>query len=55
MSDPKRSGLLTAERRDDDSETSLRPLSLADFTGQAGGGNAATTQLIKLRLKELAK
>ncbi len=35
MSDPKRSGLMTAERRDDDSESSLRPLSLADFTGQA--------------------
>ncbi len=30
-----RPGLLSAERRDDDSETSLRPLSLADFTGQA--------------------
>ncbi|MDX3807998.1 Holliday junction branch migration DNA helicase RuvB [Bosea thiooxidans] len=26
---------MTAERRDDDSESSLRPLSLADFTGQA--------------------
>ena len=35
MSDPKRSGLMTAERRDDDGEASLRPLSLADFTGQA--------------------
>ena len=35
MSEPKRSGLMTAERRDDDSETSLRPLSLSDFTGQA--------------------
>ncbi len=35
MSDPKRSGLMTAERRDDDSESSLRPLSLSDFTGQA--------------------
>jgi Holliday junction DNA helicase RuvB len=35
VSEPKRSGLMTAERRDDDSETSLRPLSLADFTGQA--------------------
>ncbi len=35
MSEPKRSGLMTAERRDDDSEASLRPLSLADFTGQA--------------------
>lgn len=33
MSEPKR--LVTPERRDDDSETSLRPLSLADFTGQA--------------------
>ncbi len=30
-----RPGLLTPERRDDDPETSLRPLSLADFTGQA--------------------
>lgn len=27
--------LVTGERRDDDSESSLRPLSLADFTGQA--------------------
>jgi Holliday junction DNA helicase RuvB len=27
--------LVTPERRDDDSESSLRPLSLADFTGQA--------------------
>ena len=35
MSDPKRSGLMTAERRDDDSESSLRPLSLSDFTDQA--------------------
>jgi replication-associated recombination protein RarA len=35
VSDPKRSGLMTAERRDDDSESSLRPLSLSDFTGQA--------------------
>lgn len=35
MSDPKRAGLMTGERREDDSETSLRPLSLADFTGQA--------------------
>jgi Holliday junction DNA helicase RuvB len=35
VSDPKRSGLMTAERRDDDGEASLRPLSLADFTGQA--------------------
>jgi Holliday junction DNA helicase RuvB len=26
---------MTADRRDDDAETSLRPLSLADFTGQA--------------------
>ncbi|MBN9452441.1 MAG: Holliday junction branch migration DNA helicase RuvB [Bosea sp.] len=26
---------MTADKRDDDSETSLRPLSLADFTGQA--------------------
>ncbi|MGO4665037.1 Holliday junction branch migration DNA helicase RuvB [Bosea sp. 2RAB26] len=33
MSEPRR--LVTADRRDDDSETSLRPLSLADFTGQA--------------------
>ncbi len=30
-----RPGLLNPERRDDDPETSLRPLSLADFTGQA--------------------
>ena len=30
-----RPGLLSGERRDDDSESSLRPLSLADFTGQA--------------------
>ena len=35
MSEPKRSGLMTADKRDDDSETSLRPLSLSDFTGQA--------------------
>ncbi|MDR6869690.1 Holliday junction DNA helicase subunit RuvB [Bosea sp. OK403] len=36
MSDaPRRPGLMTADRRDDDSESSLRPLSLADFTGQA--------------------
>ncbi|MGO4735664.1 Holliday junction branch migration DNA helicase RuvB [Bosea sp. 2KB_26] len=33
MSEPRR--LVTADRRDDDSETSLRPLSLSDFTGQA--------------------
>ena len=33
MSEPRR--LVTPERRDDDSENSLRPLSLADFTGQA--------------------
>nr|WP_181832908.1 Holliday junction branch migration DNA helicase RuvB [Bosea caraganae] len=33
VSEPRR--LVTPERRDDDSETSLRPLSLADFTGQA--------------------
>ncbi|WP_184231715.1 Holliday junction branch migration DNA helicase RuvB [Bosea sp. WAO] len=33
MSEPRR--LVTPERRDDDSESSLRPLSLADFTGQA--------------------
>jgi Holliday junction DNA helicase RuvB len=32
---PRRPGLMTADRRDDDSESSLRPLSLADFTGQA--------------------
>lgn len=35
MSEPKRPGLMTADKRDDDSEASLRPLSLADFTGQA--------------------
>lgn len=35
MSEPKRPGLMTSDKRDDDSETSLRPLSLADFTGQA--------------------
>ncbi len=35
MSETRRPGLLTPDRRDDDSETSLRPLSLADFTGQA--------------------
>jgi Holliday junction DNA helicase RuvB len=35
VSDPRRPGLLSAEKRDDDSETSLRPLSLVDFTGQA--------------------
>lgn len=34
MNEPRR--LVTADRRDDDSESSLRPLSLADFTGQAG-------------------
>ncbi|MBN9440124.1 Holliday junction branch migration DNA helicase RuvB [Bosea sp. (in: a-proteobacteria)] len=33
MSEPRR--LVTPERREDDSENSLRPLSLADFTGQA--------------------
>ncbi|TCR70227.1 Holliday junction branch migration DNA helicase RuvB [Bosea sp. BK604] len=33
MTEPRR--LVTAERRDDDSDASLRPLSLADFTGQA--------------------
>jgi holliday junction DNA helicase RuvB len=33
VSEPRR--LVTPERRDDDSESSLRPLSLADFTGQA--------------------
>jgi Holliday junction DNA helicase RuvB len=32
---PRRPGLMTADRRDDDSESSLRPLSLDDFTGQA--------------------
>ncbi|KFC66472.1 Holliday junction ATP-dependent DNA helicase RuvB [Bosea sp. LC85] len=30
-----RPGLLSSAKRDDDSETSLRPLSLSDFTGQA--------------------
>jgi Holliday junction DNA helicase RuvB len=35
VSETRRPGLLTPDRRDDDSETSLRPLSLADFTGQA--------------------
>ncbi len=30
-----RPGLLTPEKREDDAEASLRPLSLADFTGQA--------------------
>ncbi len=35
MSEARRPGLLSAEKRDDDSETSLRPLSLVDFTGQA--------------------
>ncbi|MFA6967220.1 Holliday junction branch migration DNA helicase RuvB [Bosea sp. (in: a-proteobacteria)] len=35
MSETRRPGLLSAEKRDDDSETSLRPLSLVDFTGQA--------------------
>ncbi len=34
MVDP-RPGLLSSAKRDDDSETSLRPLSLSDFTGQA--------------------
>lgn len=34
MANP-RPGILSADRRDDDSEASLRPLSLADFTGQA--------------------
>jgi Holliday junction DNA helicase RuvB len=33
VSEPRR--LVTPERREDDSENSLRPLSLADFTGQA--------------------
>ena len=35
MSEARRPGLLSAEKRGDDSETSLRPLSLVDFTGQA--------------------
>lgn len=35
MSEPKRPGILTADKREDDTDTSLRPLSLADFTGQA--------------------
>ena len=35
MSDTKRPGLLSGAKRDDDSESSLRPLSLSDFTGQA--------------------
>ena len=35
MSEPRRPGLMSPDKRDDDSETSLRPLSLADFTGQA--------------------
>jgi Holliday junction DNA helicase RuvB len=35
VSETRRPGLLSAEKRDDDSETSLRPLSLVDFTGQA--------------------
>ena len=35
MSEPKRAGLMTAEKREDDGDVSLRPLSLADFTGQA--------------------
>ena len=34
MANP-RPGILSAEKRDDDSESSLRPLSLSDFTGQA--------------------
>ena len=32
MSEPKRSGLMTADKRDDDSETSLRPLSAARWS-----------------------
>lgn len=35
MSEARRPGLLSADKRDDDSESSLRPLSLVDFTGQA--------------------
>jgi len=35
VSDTRRPGLLSADKRDDDSESSLRPLSLVDFTGQA--------------------
>ena len=35
MSETRRPGLLSAEKRDEDSESSLRPLSLVDFTGQA--------------------
>jgi Holliday junction DNA helicase RuvB len=35
MNETRRPGLLSGDRRDDDSETSLRPLSLSDFTGQA--------------------
>src|SRR3954453_9837296 len=34
MATPNPNPLLTPERRADDAETSLRPLSLADFTGQ---------------------
>jgi Holliday junction DNA helicase RuvB len=35
VSEARRPGLLSADKRDDDSESSLRPLSLVDFTGQA--------------------
>jgi Holliday junction DNA helicase RuvB len=35
VNEPKRAGLMTAEKREDDGDVSLRPLSLADFTGQA--------------------
>ena len=34
MTTPPRPGLLNPEKRDDDGEASLRPLVLADFTGQ---------------------
>lgn len=35
MSETKRPGILSADKREDDADTSLRPLSLVDFTGQA--------------------
>ena len=35
MAPTKPNPLLTPERREDDADTSLRPLSLAEFVGQA--------------------
>jgi len=57
--------LVTAERRDDDADASLRPQRLDEFIGQAqaaaanasrsAGEGAETAHLIRLGPKELAK